>query len=74
MTKHAVSLRVTPYLSTECKFWLANDGWNGSSEHPPHFRSVSSFDKVKTDLEFALGKHIETLLERSRAVSSGEAA
>ena len=40
MTKHAVSLRVTPYLSTECKFWLANDGWNGSSEHPPHFRSV----------------------------------
>jgi hypothetical protein len=25
---------VTPCLHIECKFWLGDDGWNGSSEHP----------------------------------------
>jgi hypothetical protein len=34
MTNHAVTLRVTPCLRVECKFWLGDDGWNGSTEYP----------------------------------------
>ena len=29
METHAVALRVTPSLSSECKFWLEDDSWNG---------------------------------------------
>jgi hypothetical protein len=34
MTNHAVTLSVTLCLRIECKFWLGDDGWNGSSEQP----------------------------------------
>jgi len=34
MTRHAVTLRVKPCLGIECKFWLGDDGWNGTTEHP----------------------------------------
>lgn len=34
MANHSVKLRVTPFLHIECKFWLRDDGWNGSCEQP----------------------------------------
>jgi hypothetical protein len=74
MTNHAVSLRVTPCLRLECKFWLGDDGWNGSSEHPAITVHASSFEQAKTDMELALGKHMESLLESSRPVTRGQAA
>jgi hypothetical protein len=74
MTKDAVSLRVTPCLRLECKFWLGDDGWNGSCEHPPISVQASSFAQVKAEMEFALCKHIESLLERSRLISNEQAA
>jgi hypothetical protein len=61
MTNHAVSLKVTPCLRIECKFWLGDGGWNGSSEHPPIAVQAASFAQAKSDMEFALGKHIESL-------------
>jgi hypothetical protein len=74
MANHAVSLSVTPYLRIECKFWLGDDGWNGSSEHPFISVQAGSFEQVKVEMEFALSKHIESLLERSRPISHGQAA
>ncbi len=74
MTNHAVSLRVTPCLRIECKFWLGDDGWNGSSQFPAISVQASSFEQAKADLELALGKHIESLLEVSRHMSTGQAA
>jgi predicted RNase H-like HicB family nuclease len=65
---------VTPCLRIECKFWLGDDGWNGSCEHPFISVQASSFEQAKADLEFALGKYIESLLERSRPTSKGQAA
>jgi predicted RNase H-like HicB family nuclease len=74
MTNHAVSLGVRPFLRIECKFWLADDGWNGSSEHPSISVQAGSFEQAKADMEFALGKHIESLLERSRPMTKEQAA
>jgi len=74
MTARTVALRVTPCLGIECKFWLGNDGWNGSSEHPSLSVQAGTFEQAKAEMELALGKHIESLLETSRAVSKGQAA
>ena len=74
MKTHAVALRVMPYLGIECKFWLADDGWNGSSEHPSIAVQAGSFEQAKADMEFALGKYIESLLERSRPMTKEQAA
>jgi hypothetical protein len=74
MTTHAVALRVTPYLRIECKFWLGDDGWNGSSEYPAISVQSGSFEQAKPEMEFALGKHIESLLERNRPTSKVQAA
>ena len=74
MTNHAVSLRVTPCLRIECKFWLGDDGWNGSSGHPAISIQAGTFEQAKADMESALGKHIESLLERSRPRTKGQAA
>jgi hypothetical protein len=43
MTNHAVGLKVTPCLRIECKFWLGDDGWEGSSDHPPISVHANSF-------------------------------
>ena len=74
MKNHFVTLRVKPYLRIECKFWLCDDGWNGSSEHPSITVQSSSFEQAKSDMEIALGKHIELLLHESRSASKGHAA
>jgi hypothetical protein len=74
MTTHAVSLGVRPFLRIECKFWLGDDGWNGSSGHPSISVQAGSFEQAKADMEFALGRHIESVLEINRSASQGQAA
>ena len=74
MTNHSVSLKVTPRVHIECKFWLEDDGWNGSSEYPSISVQAGSFEQAKADMESALGKYIESLLERSRPMSKVQVA
>ena len=74
MKSYAVALGVKPCVRIECKFWLGDDGWNGSSEHPPISVQSSTFEQAKSDMEMALGKHIEALLLESRSASKGHAA
>jgi hypothetical protein len=69
MTHHAVSLKVTPCLRIECKFWLQDDGWNGTSDSPFVAVCAASFEQAKMDLEYALGKHIEQLLRKATSTS-----
>ena len=64
MKNHAVTLGLKPCLRVECTFWLGDDGWNGSSEHPPIAVQASSFQQAKSDMEVALGKHIEHFCTR----------
>ncbi len=66
MANHAVMLGVTPCLRIECKFWLGNDGWNASSEQPSITVQAGSFEQAKSDMEIALGKHIESLLREGQ--------
>ena len=47
VTTHAVALRLTPSLGIECKFWLGDDGWTGSSEHPSITVRAASFEHAK---------------------------
>ena len=74
MTNHAVMLNVTPGLRIECKFWLGDDGWNGSSEHPAISVQAGSFAQAKADMESALGKHIESVLETTRPLTKRQVA
>ncbi|HEV2729175.1 MAG TPA: hypothetical protein VGV15_04010 [Terriglobales bacterium] len=74
MKNHAVTLGVKPCLRIECKFWLGDDGWNGSAEYPSITVEAGSFEQAKSDMEIALGKHIESLLHESRSASKGHAA
>ena len=74
MTNHAVSLKVTPCLRIECKFWLGDDGWNGSTEHPSITVQGASFEQAKSAIELALGQHIEKLVNESRPASKRQAA
>jgi predicted RNase H-like HicB family nuclease len=74
MTANAVALRVTPSLDIECKFCLRDDGWSGVAEQPSITVQAATFEQAKADMESALGKHIRTLFETSRAVSKGQTA
>jgi len=74
MGNHAVTLRVTPFLRIECKFWLTNDGWNGSCEHPSIAIQAGSFEHAKSEMEIALGTQIESLLRERQRTSTGQAA
>jgi hypothetical protein len=74
MKSHAVTLGVKPCLRIECKFWLGDDGWNGSCEYPPIAVQAGTFEQAKSDMEFALGKHFETLLHEGRSAGKGQAA
>jgi hypothetical protein len=69
MTHRAVSLKVTPCLRIECKFWLEDDGWNGTSDSPSLTVRTSSFEQAKMDIEYALGKHIEEVLRNGKSSS-----
>jgi hypothetical protein len=74
MKHHTVMLGVKPCLRIECKFWLGDDGWNGSTEHPPVTVQASSFEQAKSDMEIALGKSIESFLNDSRSATKGHVA
>ena len=43
-------------------------------EHPPIAVQSSTFEQAKSDMETALGKHIESLLHASGSASKGHAA
>jgi len=74
MGNHAVMLRVAPFLRIECRFWLTNDGWNGSCEQPSISVQAGSFEHAKSEMEIALGKYIESLLRQSHHTTTGQAA
>lgn len=74
MGNHAVNLRVTPFLRIECKFWLTDDGWNGSCEKPSIAVQAGSFEHVKSEMEIALGKYIECLMREAQRSGTGQAA
>jgi predicted RNase H-like HicB family nuclease len=74
MGNHAVALRVTPFLRIECKFWLTDDGWNGSCAQLSIAVQAGSFEHAKSEIEIALGKHIEGLLREAQQSSKGQAA
>ena len=74
MTSHAVSLRVTPRVQIECKFWLGDDGWNGTAEHPSITVQAGSFEQAKSDMEIALGNHVKLQLKASRPETKEQAA
>jgi hypothetical protein len=74
MANHSVKLRVTPFLRIECKFWLTDDGWNGSCEQPSITVQAGSFEHAKSEMEMALGKYIESLLGEVQPSSTGQAA
>jgi predicted RNase H-like HicB family nuclease len=74
MTNHAVAIKITPCLRIECKFWLGDDGWNGSSEHPPICVQAVNFEQAKANMESALGEHIESLLQQSKLMVKEQAA
>ena len=74
MSNHAVMLKITPCLQIECKFWIGDDGWNGSSEEPLITVQSDSFAQAKADMEIALAKHIESLLNGNGRASTGQAA
>ena len=74
MANHSVTLRVTPFLRIECKFWLTDDGWNGNCEQPSITVHAGSFEHAKSEMEMALGKYIESLLGEAQQTSAGHAA
>jgi len=74
MKDHAVTLRITPFLRIECKFWLTDDGWNGTCEQPPIAVQAGSFEHAKCEMEMTLGKYFESLLRRYQQTTTGQAA
>jgi hypothetical protein len=74
MASHAVTLKVAPCLRVECKFWLGEDGWHGSSEQLLIAVAAESFEQVKSDMEIALGKRIESLLREGHRAPVEHAA
>jgi hypothetical protein len=74
MPNHAVTLRVTPCLSIPCKFWLDDNGWNGSADDLSISIQAVSFAQAKADMELALARHIESLLRERRSASAVQAA
>ena len=74
MGSHAVTLRVAPFLRIKCRFWLTDDGWNGSCEQPAITVQAGSFEHAKSEMEIALGKYLESLLLEPRGRSTGQAA
>ena len=74
MAIHGVALRVTPCLQIECKFLIGEDGWQGICEQPAITIQAHSFEQAKSDMEYELGRHIETLLRQNRQNGLGQAA
>lgn len=73
MAMHGVALKIAPCLRIECKFSLGEDGWQGSCEQPAITVHADSFERVKSEMEYELGKQIELVL-RQHQKSFGNAA
>lgn len=65
---HVVTLKVNPYLPLECRFWLTDDGWNGTADALGISVQAGGFEQAKMDLELAMGRHIEALLRERTAL------
>jgi len=74
MANPSVTLRVTPFLRIECRFWITDDGWNGNCEQPSIIVHAGSFEHAKSEMELALGRHIEILLRDAQPSRTGQAA
>jgi predicted RNase H-like HicB family nuclease len=74
MANHAVTLGVAPFLRIECKFWLTDEGWNGSCEQPSIAVRAGTFEHAKSEMELALGKYIESLLRETQRTRTEQAA
>jgi hypothetical protein len=74
MANHFVTLPVMPFLRIESKFWLTEDGWNGSCEQCSINVQAGSFEYAKSQMEMALGKYMEFLLRKNKPSSTGQAA
>ena len=74
MGNHAVTLRVAPFLRVECKFWLTDDGWNGTCAQPAINVQAGTFEHAKSEMEIALGKYLESVLRGFERTSAGQAA
>ena len=74
MGNRAVTLRVLPFLHIECKFWLTDDGWNGSCEHLAIAVHAGTFEYAKSEMELALGKYIESFLREHKRPNEDQAA
>jgi hypothetical protein len=74
MANHSVTLPVTPFLRIECKFWLTDDGWVGSCERYSITVKAGSFEFAKSQMELALGKHMESLLRKTQPSGTLQAA
>jgi len=71
MANHAVTLKVAPFLRIECKFWLTDDGWNGSCEQHSITVQAGSFEHAKSEMEIALGKMLNPFYTNSSARPAG---
>ena len=64
MTTHAVKIKVSANIPTDCSFWLEDDGWNGVCEELSITVRGSSFEDAKREMEAALQAHIESVLSQ----------
>lgn len=64
MPAHAVKLKVSANIPTDCSFWLEGDGWNGVCEELSITVHGSSFEDAKRKIEAALQAHIESVLRK----------
>jgi hypothetical protein len=48
---------------------IEDDGWNGTSDYPFVRVRAATFEQAKTDIEYALGKHLEQLLRHEMSNS-----
>jgi hypothetical protein len=59
-------------MRIECRFWLTDDGWNGNCEQPSISVQAGSFEHAKSEMEIALGKHIEGMVLAAIAAKSSK--
>jgi hypothetical protein len=74
MANHRFALSVAPFVRMECKFWISDDGWNGSCDQLSITVQAGSFERVKSEMEVALGKYMESLLAEAQPTKIAQAA
>jgi hypothetical protein len=62
MAIHGVTRKITRCLRIECKFWRGENGWQGTCEQTAITVHSDSFELVKSEMEYELGKRIDLLL------------